>query len=201
MSLTERAPVSSSMSNTISRRVTLSGAAYVMPRWRHSSTSYFGGSNSYFTNSSCDELEKSEIGNTDLNTACRPSSGRPPTGSFTSTKLSYEAFCTSLRFGTSATSVIVPKNFLTRLRPVNVCAIFSLSIRLHRAARAPLRTAAFHRDHRDRRRGRPLLCDSVSPNRRTLHAHRDHSLPVHDASGGLPSSWPGSSRPLAIDLN
>ena len=30
------------------------------------------------------ELEKSEIGNTDLKTACRPSSGRPPTGSLTS---------------------------------------------------------------------------------------------------------------------
>src|SRR5262249_28348835 len=88
-----------------------------------------------------------------------------------------------MRFGISATSLIVPKNFLTALRPVNVCAIFSLSIRLHRAARAPLRTAAFHRDHRDRRRGRPLLCDSVSPNRRTLHAHRDHSQSVHDASG------------------
>src|SRR6185312_11193689 len=66
MSLTERAPVSSSISNTMRRSVTLSGAAYVMPRWRHSSTSYFGGSNSYFTNSSWDELEKSEIGNTDF---------------------------------------------------------------------------------------------------------------------------------------
>src|SRR6476619_656041 len=65
-----------------------------------------------------------------------------------------------MRFGISATSLIVPKNFLTRLRPVNVCAIFSLSIRLHRAARAPLRTAAIHRDHQDRRRGRPVLCDS-----------------------------------------
>src|SRR6476659_9560031 len=29
-----------------------------------------------------------------------------------------------MRFGISATSLIVPKNFLTRLRPVNVCAIF-----------------------------------------------------------------------------
>ena len=52
-----------------------------MPRWRHSSTSYFGGSNSYLTNSSIEVLEKSEIGNTDLKTACRPSSGRPPSGS------------------------------------------------------------------------------------------------------------------------
>src|SRR6185312_15084993 len=29
-----------------------------------------------------------------------------------------------------------------------------------REARAPLRTAAFHRDHQDRRRGCPVLCDS-----------------------------------------
>jgi hypothetical protein len=32
-----------------------------------------------------------------------------------------------MRFGISATSLIVPKNFLTRLRPVNVCAIVSFS--------------------------------------------------------------------------
>jgi hypothetical protein len=31
-----------------------------------------------------------------------------------------------MRFGISATSLIVPKNFLTRLRPVNVCAIGSI---------------------------------------------------------------------------
>jgi hypothetical protein len=46
MSLTERAPVSSSISNTIKRSVTFNGAAKFMPRWRHSSTSYFGASNS-----------------------------------------------------------------------------------------------------------------------------------------------------------
>ena len=40
-------------------------------------------SNSYLTNSSIEVLEKSEIGNTDLKTACRPSSGRPPAGSIT----------------------------------------------------------------------------------------------------------------------
>src|SRR5690242_8970017 len=33
-----------------------------------------------------------------------------------------------MRFGISATSLIEPKNFRTRLRPVNVCAIVSLSI-------------------------------------------------------------------------
>ena len=34
--------MSGSISNTIRRSVTFSGAAKVMPRWRHSSTSYFG---------------------------------------------------------------------------------------------------------------------------------------------------------------
>src|SRR3974390_1312286 len=84
-----------------------------------------------------------------------------------------------MRFGISATSVIVPKNFLTRLRPVNVCAIVSLSIRFGRATRAPLRTVAIHRDHQDRRRGCPYLCDSGSartaahftPSREWVSAH------------------------------
>ena len=35
-----------------------------------------------------------------------------------------------------------------------------LSIRFWRPARAPLRTVAIHRDHQDRRRGYPFLCDS-----------------------------------------
>ena len=83
MSLTDFAPVSASTSNTMRRSVTFSGAAKVMPRWRHSSTSYFGGSNSYFTNSSMALPEKSVIGNTDLKTACSPSSERPPFGSST----------------------------------------------------------------------------------------------------------------------
>src|SRR3974390_1478161 len=84
-----------------------------------------------------------------------------------------------MRFGISATSLIVPKNFLTRLRPVNVCAIVSLSIRFGRATRAPLRTVAIHRDHQDRRRGCPYLCDSGSartaahftPSREWVSAH------------------------------
>ena len=80
MSLTDLAWVSGSTSNTIRRSVTLSGAAKVMPRWRHSSTSYFGVSYSYLTNSSCAVWAKSVIGNTDLNTACKPSLGRPPFG-------------------------------------------------------------------------------------------------------------------------
>src|SRR6185312_122783 len=40
-----------------------------------------------------------------------------------------------MRFGISATSLMDPKNFLTRLRPVNVCAIvFSLDSRCQREA-------------------------------------------------------------------
>ncbi len=46
MSRIDLAPVSSSRSQTISRSVTFSGAANVMPRWMHSSTSYFGSSSS-----------------------------------------------------------------------------------------------------------------------------------------------------------
>src|SRR6476646_10186146 len=93
-----------------------------------------------------------------------------------------------MRFGISATSWIVPKNFLTRLRPVNVCAIFSLSIRFRRAARAPLRSAAIHRDHLDRRRGRPVLCDS-GLTRTAAHFtfHRNQRLPVHHRLGGDPA--------------
>src|SRR5262249_33404466 len=107
-----------------------------------------------------------------------------------------------MRFGISATSLIVPKNFLTRLRPVNVCAIFSLSIRFRRAARAPLQTAAFHRDHQDRRRGRPFLCDSgLTRTAIRFTSHRDQSWPVHDAGSSaypVPLSpvpgFPGAAR-------
>src|SRR5262249_33577653 len=99
-----------------------------------------------------------------------------------------------MRFGISATSLIVPKNFLTRLRPVNVCAIFSLSIRFRRAARAPLRTAAIHRDHQDRRRDRPFLCDSGLTRTALLFtSHRDR-IGGHERLGGLPVG----NRPLLV---
>ena len=48
---------------------TLIGAAKVMPRWRHSSTSYFGLSRLYETNSSDEVSEKSLIGKTALEDA------------------------------------------------------------------------------------------------------------------------------------
>src|SRR3974390_861582 len=84
-----------------------------------------------------------------------------------------------MRFGISATSLMDPKNFLTRLRPINVCAIvFSLDSRCRRVARAPLRTAASNRDHQDRRRGRPVLCDSGGT--RTVAFPHGDGVPSHD---------------------
>src|SRR5581483_4501018 len=97
-----------------------------------------------------------------------------------------------MRFGISATSLIVPKNFLTRLRPVNVCAIVSLSIRFRRAVRAPLRTAAIHPDHRDRRRNRPVLCDSGLA--RTA-AHYISPWPQHGPTTSLLSGTSGTFAP------
>src|SRR5437588_5695313 len=67
-----------------------------------------------------------------------------------------------MRFGISATSWIFPKNFLTRLRPVNVCAAISVSLLSNRRARATLRKAAIHRDRQDRRLGPLLLFDSAT---------------------------------------
>ena len=48
---------------------TFSGAAKVRPRWMHSSTSYFGSSSSYCTNSRRPRPAKSSIGKTDLKTS------------------------------------------------------------------------------------------------------------------------------------
>ena len=43
-----------------------------------------------------------------LKTDCNPASGRPPSGSLTIRKSSYELFWTSIRFGIRATSWILP---------------------------------------------------------------------------------------------
>ena len=56
--------------------VTLIGAAKVMPRWRHSSTSYFGFSRLYETKTSSLVPLKSLIGKTLRKTPCRPISSR-----------------------------------------------------------------------------------------------------------------------------
>ena len=58
------------------RTVTLIGAENVMPRSRHSSTSYLAGSSSKLTNWSEARPPKSSMGNTRLKTACRPTSSR-----------------------------------------------------------------------------------------------------------------------------
>src|SRR5580704_18783703 len=66
-----------------------------------------------------------------------------------------------MRFGISATSWIFPKNLRTRLRPVNVWAIF-LAPRRTVGTGTTLQRAAIHRDRQDRRRGTPhVSCDSA----------------------------------------
>src|SRR5688572_20810305 len=56
-----------------------------------------------------------------------------------------------MRFGISATSWIFPKNLRTRLRPVNVCAIWSLAVCRTVGPGTTLRKAAIHRDRQDSR--------------------------------------------------
>src|SRR5579875_3162895 len=108
-----------------------------------------------------------------------------------------------MRFGISATSLIDPKNFLTRLRPVNVCAIVSLSIRLWRAALAPLPTAAIIATIGTGVGTVRFYVIRVGPNRRTFHTFRDRTGSPGDACGpdltitscllsALPGRRPGS---------
>ena len=108
MSLTDFAPVSSSTSNTIKRSVTLSGALYVMSRCWHSSTSYLGFSSSYFEYSKMDVSLKSLIGKTDWKTPAIPSPSVGVSASPDFKNRSYDDFCTSIRFGISNTSRILP---------------------------------------------------------------------------------------------
>src|SRR4029078_6929136 len=94
-------PVSSFVSQTTRRTITLIGAANVMPRWRHSSTSYLGLSRVYETNSSDDVSEKSLIGNTLLKTPCRPTSSRLSSGTSFCKNFAYLCFWMSIRLGMS----------------------------------------------------------------------------------------------------
>src|SRR5207248_11214150 len=66
------------------------------------------------TNSSCETLRKSLIGNTDWNTACKPPSSRSLGSLSICRKRSYERLCTSIRFGIWMVVGIVEK--LRRLR-------------------------------------------------------------------------------------
>src|SRR5208337_328781 len=102
---------------------------------------------SYLTNSRCAVSAKSLIGNTDLNTACKPSLGRAPFGASLRRNWSYDAFCTSIRFGISPTSLTCPKTLRTRLRPVNVCAMSFLNAHA-RSAIARLRSRQAARANR-----------------------------------------------------
>src|SRR5579875_425668 len=95
-----------------------------------------------------------------------------------------------MRFGISATSLIDPKNFLTRLRPVNVCAIVSLSIRLWRAALAPLPTAAIIAAIGTGVGTVRFYVIRVGPNRRTLRTFRDRTGPPGTARSPDPSISP-----------
>src|SRR6185312_17369775 len=86
--------------------------------------------------------------------------------------------------------------FRTRLRPVNVCAIVCLSIRIFWAAGAPLRTAAIHRDYQDKRRGCPVLDDSGLARTAALFTlHRGRVWARHLTLRTLrPPSGPGLTR-------
>src|SRR5882724_937145 len=98
-----------------------------------------------------------------------------------------------MRFGISATSWIFPKNFLTRLRPINVCAIV-LSLLSSGGTGTTLRKAAIHRDYLDRRTWAHLLDDSGLPNRRLpkTAAWRPYSLPLNGKDGDSGACTPKS---------
>src|SRR5262249_35793434 len=98
-----------------------------------------------------------------------------------------------MRFGISATSWIFPKNFLTRLRPVNVCAIV-LSLLSSSVSSlgtgTTLQKAAIHRDYLDRRTDARLRGDSVS-----------RTAGLHPAAKSLPSRGLSNDRPKAVSFS
>src|SRR5438093_6207002 len=104
----ERTPLSGSTSQMTSWTVTLSGAANVIPRWWHSSTSYLGSESVKLTNSREAVSLKSLIGKTDLKTACRPWSLRASGATSFCRNSSYERFWISIRFGMSMIFLIRP---------------------------------------------------------------------------------------------
>src|SRR5918994_6566376 len=94
-----------------------------MPRCWHSSTSYLGSSNSYFTNSRLARSAKSLIGNTPRKTSCRPDWVRLAAAMLRCRKFSYELFWTSMRLGIGATDSMWPKKRRIRLRVLKAVAI------------------------------------------------------------------------------
>jgi hypothetical protein len=122
MSLTDLAPVSSSTSNTIRRSVTFSGAGRSCraagTRQRRTSALRIRSARIQAS-----PPEKSLIGNTDLNTACKPS--RPPPA-FRLVHLQELIIGLLLHLdevGHLGHFLDVAKNFRIRLRPLNVCAM------------------------------------------------------------------------------
>src|SRR4029450_3269040 len=85
-----------------------------MPRCRHSCTSYFGSSSVYPTNSSDAESLKSLIGNTELNTACRPEFSRFSGSTLVCRKRSKVCFWISIRSGMSRIGGVFEKSLRTR---------------------------------------------------------------------------------------
>src|SRR6478672_539344 len=93
-----------------------------------------------------------------------------------------------MRFGISATSWIFPKNFLTRLRPVNVCAAISPLVLSYRRAGTTLQKAAIHRDRQDRRQN-PSAFKAI----RLVTDRLCHSRQTADIRA-IPEACPGNHR-------
>ena len=73
-----------------------------------------------------------------------------------------------------------------------------LSIRFWRPARAPLRTVAIHRDHQDRRRGYPFLCDlglARTAAHFTIPVNRPHPFTTASKMTVIPVTSTFCSRP------
>src|SRR6476659_8052828 len=81
------------------------------------------------------------MGNTDLNTSCNPACSRLSGRTFICRKPSYEARCTSIRFGIGATSGMRPKLRRMRLRPVNDLVIAFINCPAYLPQRSPQRGA------------------------------------------------------------
>ena len=103
----------------ISRTFARSAEQYVRPRCWHSTTSNAGGSNEKLTNSSRALPEWLEIGNIDVNAACRPSFLRH--GAVSAWRNArYDASCVSSRNGTCSTLARFAKLLRMRFFSVNV---------------------------------------------------------------------------------
>ena len=126
---------SSSCSQTMSLRVALRGAAYVMSRSMHSSTEYFGSPSAALTYSRVKFSLTSEMGKISPNTRSRPKSHCSSGSGADSTSFSNERSWTSSRFGIGITDLSLAKLTTGRLslRSSNVLPPY----RMTRTGRAP----------------------------------------------------------------